>query len=109
MYAGRPGPAIEYDVGFDSEGRLKAVHLRVWFLAGFIFGDTIIDVFCTKKFVEQVRLSAVWQTRRTGWHLARRHIAPRNLGMCQCDLGTLGGTAAVWPGSAVLAPSVLSG
>ena len=62
MCAGRPGPEVEYDVGFESDGRLKAVHLRVWFLAGIVLGDTIIDVSCTKKFVEQVRLSAVWQT-----------------------------------------------
>lgn len=56
MLTGRSETELEYDVGFDSDGRISALSVRGWFLAGADLDLAWNDMFIIQTGADQVCL-----------------------------------------------------
>ena len=54
MNGGRARIDLEYDLGFDSSGKIHALDLRVFMLGGIIMGGSTVDVFSLAGMIDQV-------------------------------------------------------
>lgn len=54
MNGGRARIDLEYDIGFDSSGKIHALDLRVYMLGGIIMSGSTVDVLSLAGMIDQV-------------------------------------------------------
>lgn len=55
MNAGRAAVEVEYDIGFEADGKLRAVEMQAYLMGGALREGSSIDLFQLKGNVDQVR------------------------------------------------------
>ncbi len=56
MNGGRARIDLEYDIGFDDNGKIHALDLRLFLLGGIVMGGSTVDVFSLAAMLDQVQL-----------------------------------------------------
>lgn len=54
MNGGRARIDLEYDIGFDSTGKILALDLHVYMLGGIVMGGSTVDVLSLAGMIDQV-------------------------------------------------------
>ena len=54
MNGGRARIDLEYDIGFDSAGKILALELHVYMLGGIVMGGSTVDVLSLAGMIDQV-------------------------------------------------------
>ena len=54
MNGGRARIELEYDIGFDSSGKIHALDMGIYMLGGIVMGGSTVDVFSLSGMIDQV-------------------------------------------------------
>ena len=54
MNGGRARIELEYDIGFDSSGKIQALEMCIYMLGGIVMGGSTVDVFSLSGMIDQV-------------------------------------------------------